>query len=129
MMKLVIHMPPRTKKNSQRIFRGANGKVFIAPSKAYKDYEANAGFYLRHTEKPIDYKINIKAIFYMPTRRRVDLVNLEEALCDVLVRYRVIADDNCKIVASMDGSRVEYDPKDPRTEIEITGMEENNGGI
>lgn len=122
-MKLVIHLPPRTKKNSQRIFRGENGRTFIAPSKAYKEYEEAAGYFLRHSDKPITEPINLKAVFYMATRHRVDLVNLEEALCDILVRYKVIEDDNFKIVASMDGSRVAYDPKDPRTEIEITRKE------
>lgn len=63
--------------------------------------------------------VNIKAVFYMPTRRRVDLVNLQEALLDVLVKYRVIEDDNSKIVYSMNGSYVDYDKENPRTEVEI----------
>ena len=53
----------------------------------------------------------------------MDLVNLEEALCDLLVAYGVIEDDNCRIVASMDGSRVSYDKDNPRTEVEITKIE------
>lgn len=119
-MKFVIELTPRTKKNSQRIFRGNNGRIFIAPSKAYKDYEKEAGYFLQKPENPIDYPVNIRALFYMPTRRRVDLVNLQEALCDVLVVHRIIADDNYRIVASMDGSRVMYDKYNPRTEVEIT---------
>ncbi len=119
-MRFVIELIPRTKKNSQRIFRGNNGRIFIAPSKAYKDYEKEAGYFLRKPERPIDYPVNIRALFYMPTRRRVDLVNLQEALCDVLVVHRIIADDNYRIVASMDGSRVMYDKYHPRTEVEIT---------
>lgn len=119
-MRFVIELIPRTKKNSQRIFRGNNGRIFIAPSKAYKDYEKEAGYFLQKPENPIDYPVNIRALFYMPTRRRVDLVNLQEALCDVLVAHRIIADDNCRIVASMDGSRVMYDKYNPRTEVEIT---------
>lgn len=39
---------------------------------------------------------------------------------DLLVTARVLIDDNCKIAASHDGSRVKYDPKRPRVEIEIT---------
>ena len=119
-MRFVIELIPRTKKNSQRIFRGNNGRIFIAPSKAYKDYEKEAGYFLQKPENPIDYPVNIRALFYMPTRRRVDLVNLQEALCDVLVVHRIIADDNYRIVASMDGSRVMYDKYHPRTEVEIT---------
>lgn len=119
-MKFVIELIPRTKKNSQRIFRGSNGRIFIAPSKAYKDYEKEAGYFLRWDGNPIDYPVNVKAVFYMPTRRKVDLVNLQEALCDVLVAHRIIEDDNSRIVAGMDGSRVMYDKDHPRTEIEIT---------
>ena len=60
----------------------------------------------------------------MPTKRRVDLGNLQASTCDILVKYKVIADDNCKIVASMDGSKVFYDKDNPRTEITITKLEE-----
>ena len=59
----------------------------------------------------------------MPTRRRVDLTNLQEALCDLLVHYNIIEDDNCKIVTTMDGSYVGYDKENPRTEVEITSKE------
>lgn len=64
--------------------------------------------------------MNVKAVFYMNARRKVDLTNLLEACDDILVKYEVLADDNCLIVASHDGSRVFYDKENPRTEIEIT---------
>lgn len=50
----------------------------------------------------------------------MDLVNLLEATCDILVHYRVLEDDNSKIVVSHDGSRVLYDKENPRVEIWIT---------
>ena len=62
----------------------------------------------------------MKCLFYMPTARRVDLVNLLEAACDVLVAAGVLADDNSDIVYSHDGSRVLLDRDKPRTEIYIT---------
>ena len=65
-------------------------------------------------------KVNVKATFYMPTRRRVDLTNLLESIDDVLVKGRVIEDDNSNILFSHDGSRVFYDKENPRTEVEIT---------
>jgi two-component system response regulator (stage 0 sporulation protein A) len=43
---------------------------------------------------PIEGAVNVQMVFYMPTRRRVDLVNLQEAALDVLVRGEVLADDN-----------------------------------
>lgn len=59
----------------------------------------------------------------MPNRRRVDLINLHEALHDILVHYKVLADDNCKIIVSMDGSYVDVDKWEPRTEVTITEVE------
>ena len=75
----------------------------------------------------IDYPVNVKCVFYMPTRRRVDLTNLLEAVDDVLVRSGVLADDHSGIVVSHDGSRVLYDKENPRTEVEITGWEAGRG--
>lgn len=118
-IKLTIPLAPVSKKNSQRILTNrATGARFVAPSEAFKVYEYTAGFYI-HDRLMIDYPVNVKALFYMPTRRVVDLVNLEEALLDVLVTYEILKDDNFKIVASMDGSRVLYDKEKPRTEIWI----------
>ena len=107
MLEFTIGIPPRTKKNSQQIIM-VKGRPTIIPSKAYKQYEKDSRYFMPRI-KTINEPVNIKAIYYMPTRRRVDLCNLHEALCDVLVHHGVIEDDNCKIVVSMDGSRVEYD--------------------
>lgn len=115
-MNFTIELPPITKKNSMRLVM-VKGRMIPIPSKAYKDYEKNAKPFM--PDVYIDYPINLKAIFYMPTHRRVDLVNLEEALCDLLVHYGILKDDDYKIVASMDGSRVDYDKENPRTEVEI----------
>lgn len=64
--------------------------------------------------------VNVKCLFYMPTRRRCDLTNLLEAIDDVLVTYGVLADDNSNIIVSHDGSRVLYDKDNPRTEVVIS---------
>ena len=63
----------------------------------------------------------------MDTKRKVDLNNLLEALTDVLVKHKVLEDDNSTIVVSHDGSRVLYDKENPRTEVEITEIEEDYG--
>ena len=65
--------------------------------------------------------------FYTATRRKVDLANLIEATTDILVKARVLEDDNSKIVAAHDGSRVDYDKQNPRVEIWIEEMEDENG--
>ena len=116
-----VPLEPRTKKNSQRIIICHN-RPMIIPSSAYKQYENNCKPFIPKLEEPIDFPINLKCIFYMPTRRRVDLVNLQEAICDILVNYNVLKDDNRNIVATMDGSMVLYDKNNPRTEIKITKL-------
>ncbi len=92
----------------------------VLPSEAYVKYERDAGWFMPRLDEPIERPVNVEALFYMDTARKVDLVNLQEALLDVLVRYRVLADDNSRIVVSMDGSRVLLDRSNPRTEVRIT---------
>ena len=122
MLEFTIPLPPITKKNSQRIFvNGKTGKPFIMPSAQYKEYEQSAGWFV--PREGIDYPVNVKCLFYMPTKRKVDLTNLLEAVCDVLVKCGCIKDDCSDIVVSHDGSRVLYDKENPRTEIFIEEAE------
>ena len=72
------------------------------------------------TRQRIETAVNMQCIYYMPTRRKVDLCNLLEATCDILVAAGVLADDNCKIVASHDGCAVYHDKEYPRVEITLT---------
>lgn len=120
MLRFEIELPPVTKKNSQRLVRAKNGRIIPLPSAAYERYEKSAILMLPKLEKPIDKAVNVEAIFYMATRRKVDLVNLQEALLDVLVKGGVLKDDCSTIVCSMDGSGVGYDKGYPRTEVWIT---------
>lgn len=119
---MIIELPiaPRTKKNSQQIVvNRQTGRPFVMPSKLYKDYEKQCARYIPKLKAPIDVPVNVCCIYYMPTHRRVDLVNLQEATLDILVKYGVLADDNANIVVSMDGSQVRYDKDEPRTMISI----------
>ena len=128
LMKLTIPFCPRSKKNSMQIVRFGQRSALI-PSKSYKQYVdliAKYGVYnlVQYKDNsvllPIATRINIKALYYVDTRRKVDVTNLESALCDVLVHLHLLEDDNCRIVASTDGSRVLYDKLNPRTEVIIT---------
>lgn len=117
-MNIIIPIAPTTKKNSNQIVK-AKGRYMIIPSAKYKKYEKECGQYMP-TIEPIDEPCNVQCVYYMPTRRRVDLSNLLSCTLDVLVKYKVLADDNSNIVATMDGSRVDYNKDFPRTEITIT---------
>ena len=125
MIQFTINIPPRTKKNSQQIIM-CKGRPMVIPSKLYKQYERDCKIFLPNIET-IKEPVNVKAVYYMPTKRKVDLCNLHEALCDVLVHYGIVADDNSNIIATMDGSCVKYDKNQPRTEVTIERIGEENG--
>lgn len=125
-----LYGDPRTKKNSQRPITAQSRKgkkyTMILPSAAYGDYEADClrqitGNYRRHIDTPV----NVEARYFMATRRQIDLTNLNEAIHDILVKARVLMDDNRNIIASTDGSRVFWDKTNPRVEITITDAEES----
>lgn len=111
---------PRTKKNSVRLIHVRDRTLPIA-SKAYQDFEKDCLKIIPGTvRQAIAEPVNVQVIFYMRTKRRVDLTNLLEAVDDMLVKAGVLADDNRDIVAGHDGSRVYYDKDNPRIEIDIT---------
>lgn len=122
-IKIILYGAPRTKKNHQQIRKTPSGRRFVAPSKAYMEYEGTCLAQIKRPQQAISEAVNVTLLYYMPTRRRVDKTNLEESLLDILVRAGVLADDNRDIVAATDGSRVLYDKQNPRVEITITRME------
>lgn len=117
-IKFTIYGNPTTKKNSSCLIN-KGGKTIIIPSKQYRNYRDDVvkqGI----PKLGINYPVNVQAIYYRDSRRRVDLCNLHEALCDILQDTGTVEDDNCRIIVSMDGSFVSYDKENPRTEITIT---------
>lgn len=125
-IKIIIPLDPKTKKNSMQP-RLSRDKKFLGmmQSDAYQQYERDCLRVIpikarQHIKEPV----NIKAFYFMKTRRKVDKTNLESALLDILVKAGVIEDDNCSIVAGTDGSRVRYDKNYPRTEVLIEPLPE-----
>ena len=67
---------------------------------------------------PIIGEINLQILYYMPDKRRPDLLNLEQATADILEKARVIEND--RNIVSFDGSRIAgIDKENPRVEIVI----------
>lgn len=123
-MNFTIQLIPISKKNHQQILKNKKtDKSFVAPSKQYQDYERDAMWFVPKG-KQIDYPVNIKCLFYMPTKRPCDLTNMLESVDDVMVKAGLLKDDNYKIVVSHDGSRVLYDKFNPRTEVYIERVED-----
>ena len=125
-MKIIIPIMTRSKKNSQQILINTRThKPFISQSKLYKEFEQECGYYLNKYKLNIDYPVNIKCTFIVPDKRKRDLTNLENAIADILVKYKVLADDNYHIIQSWDGSRIIYKKGEEKTIIEIERV--NNG--
>ena len=123
-IRLTINCIPRTKKNSLRIVK-LGDRHAILPSRQYIEFENTVKKQICDYSKIcVRTPINVKAVFYMPTRRRVDLTNLLEAIDDALVKGGLIEDDNCGVIVSHDYSRVKYDKEHPRIEIEISDAED-----
>lgn len=129
----VIPLDPKTKKNSHRIAGsgprcptcGKFLRQFVRNGSTTLDFAFRAVQYLRpRPEKPIQTQVHIIYRLYTGTRRRVDDLNLYEALDDILVDAKVLKDDNRSIIRSRDGSRVLYDKENPRAEIRIYEYEE-----
>lgn len=123
-MKITIPIDPVTKKNHSQVVM-IKGRPLVLPSKPYQEYEKKCKEYIPTTESPIDYPINLECHFYKGTHRKCDVTNLLQAVCDILVKYKLLEDDNYSIVASVDGTFVDYDKENPRTEIYITKKEQN----
>ena len=117
-MKIIIPIEPVTKKNHSQVVM-IKGRPIVLPSKPYQEYEKKCKQYMPNIET-INYPINLECHFYKGTHRKCDITNLLQAVCDILVKYKVIGDDNYSIVASVDGTIVNYDKENPRTEIYIT---------
>ena len=121
-LSFTLYGVPATKKNSSRIIY-SNGRPMVIPSAQYKRYERDCLAQITgHLRRHIGFPVNVRCIFYMPTRRRVDKSNLEASLHDILVAAGVLEDDNRDVIAGTDGSRVLYDKQNPRVEITITEM-------
>lgn len=129
----VIPLDPRSKKNSHRISGcgkrcpvcGKYEKQFIRNGKSTTDYSFKAVKYLQPRPKEV-IKGPVQLVYklYTQTWHRKDDLNLYEALDDILVNNRILADDDRKTIRSRDRSRVLYDKDNPRAEIYIYSYSE-----
>lgn len=135
-IKYTIKGDPRTKKNHSMIAGSGKRcpeckkfeKIWIRQGHAHDEYSEAAKWQLHpRPKRPIECMVNVKCIFYMKTRRKVDQLNLLATIDDLLVETKILADDSCRIVVGHDGSRVLHDPDNPRVEITITKYEPTEG--
>ena len=133
--KYVIPLDPRAKKNSHRIagsgprcpMCGKFQKQFIRNGSTATDYAFRAAKYLNpKPAKPFGEEVHLVYRVYTATWHKKDDLNLYEALDDILVKEKILEDDNRKIIRSRDGSRVLYDKENPRAEIYIYEYKEED---
>lgn len=131
--KYVIPLDCRAKKNSHRIagsgprcpMCGKFQKQFIRNGSTATDFAFRAAQYLYpKPAKPFVCRVQVIYRVYTATWHKKDDLNLYEALDDILVKEKILEDDNRKIIRSRDGSRVLYDKDNPRAEIYIYDYEE-----
>lgn len=120
-IKIEIPLLCRPKKNSQSIiYNPKTKKPMIVQSQRYKEFERQCGYFLKKYKMNINTPINLKCEFYVPDKRKRDIVNLLNAIQDILVKYQVIEDDNYNIIKSLDGSKIIYEKGAEKTVIEIS---------
>lgn len=120
MIKIELPINPRSKKNSQNIvFNKKTGRRLIIQNERYTEFEKESKKYMPILDKPIDYSVNLKCTFYVCDARKRDIANYIEAIQDILVKYKVLEDDNYNIISSLNGCSMQIDRDNPRTIIEI----------
>lgn len=131
-IKYTIKGDPRTKKNHSMIAGSRDKcpvckkpkKQWIKQGSAHDQYAELALWQLKpRPPRPISCPVNVKCVFYMKTRRKVDKSNLEASIHDLLVEAGILIDDDRDVIATTDGSMVLLDPDNPRVEITITRVE------
>ena len=120
--KTTIPINPRTKKNSMQMI--TKPKPRLIQSKIYRQYESDCLKLLKRTREPLNCEVIVCAKYYRGTLHKCDITNLNGALHDILVKARILEDDNYTIVKGTDGSRVYIDKENPRTEVVIYEFEE-----
>ena len=129
----VIPINPKPKKNEHRIAGSGQRcpvckkykKQFVRNGSGTTDFAFRAAKYLNpKPAAPISGPVRIVYRLYRETKHRVDDLNLYESLDDILVKEKILSDDNISVIRSRDGSRVFYDKDNPRSEIYIYSCEE-----
>ena len=125
-IKFTIPVKCRTKKNHGQIVHTKTGRHVVLPSPQYKEFEKEVIQYVTSefgNIEPIDFKCNLKCIFYKDRNYQSDLVGYLQAIQDALVKAGILKDDNTNIVTTVNGSEVRYDKENPRIEVEIEAIE------
>ena len=119
-MEITLFGVPRTKKNSQRFITLKDGRKFLIQNKLYLEYEKDCLKQLTgNFQKEIDYPIELTITIYKQDKRISDLVGYAQSIQDILVKGKVLKDDNYKIIKIIKTIFGGIDTINPRAEIKI----------
>lgn len=123
---------PISKKNSMNVvYNKKLQRTFVVQSSQWKKYEKEAKKHLIPLHPPIDVPVNVTVTYWVHKNKdgslpkaKLDLLNLLAGTDDLLVKYKILADDDCKIVVGHDGSRVNYTDyaNEEYASVEITSL-------
>jgi Holliday junction resolvase RusA-like endonuclease len=124
----VIHGPPRTKKNHQRIGQ-VRGRPAIFQARSSENWEKQAVSTLLDQRisrgwEMANWPVSMRALVYRD-RAVGDLLNYLAAISDALEGAGIVSDD--KWIVSVDGSRLFKDAKNPRVEVTVLTVLDQSG--
>lgn len=122
---------PITKKNHPMVIHNSN-RVYVISSNAFKKYQKECRKQIDEIKgQVITSNVKLTARYYLPTKRRPDLINLLQATCDIISSQKkkgviiwegILADDK-QIVGFGDSKIVGVDREEPRVEVKIEVVE------
>lgn len=124
-MKIILKWRIPSKKNSKQLLQRW-WRTMIVSSANYLKWENEQ---LNYLDTQFLTKINplwpyrIECIFYMIDKRKTDLSNKFESVADLLVKAKILADDNYEIIPEIILKYWWYDKLNSRVEILINKLE------
>ena len=122
-MKIVLPGRIPSKKNSRIMICRGRYPMSI-PNGRYTQWHQEMSLLLSSTaiSKPYGF-ISLVMTFYLPDKRKTDLINKAESVLDLFVDNKIIVDDDWLCVNSLHLSSGGVDKENPRCEIEIIELE------
>ena len=125
-----LHIPgqPVPMDYGKQVVQDSSGNFSIAAVKEYakriRDIKKSSRTF-QHLipSRPVEYPVHVKCTFYMhKTNAKPCLPELIVATLDQLVRLKAVKNMSHEVVASTDGSKIEYILNEPYTIVEIRRM-------
>lgn len=118
-MQIIFKKIPPAKKNSKRVFVN-KGRPIVLPSERHQDWEEEQMWILKKFPKGKFDRCEMLVGFFPSSKRRFDLSNSFESIADLLVKAKIIKDDNAFLLSKVTLALMEVvDKGQERVEILI----------